>query len=99
MEALTAAGCEKIYSEKRSGADTDRKALAKLLKEAGPGDTIVVTRLDRLARSTRDLLNVLYQLGKAGVGLKSLRETSVDTTTPQGLARRQHSGLDLRVRA
>lgn len=84
MEALKAAGCERVYSEKRSGADTNRAALAKLLKEAGPGDVLVVTRLDRLARSTRDLLNTLAQLSAADVGFKSLRETSVDTTSPQG---------------
>jgi DNA invertase Pin-like site-specific DNA recombinase len=84
LEGLRAAGCKQIYSEKRSGADSERKALAKLLKEAGPGDTVVVTRLDRLARSTRDLLNTLDRLSKADVGFKSLRETSVDTTSPQG---------------
>jgi DNA invertase Pin-like site-specific DNA recombinase len=81
MAALEAAGCERVYAEKRSGAETDRKALAKLLKEASPGDTVVVTRLDRLARSTRDLL---VRLGKDNIGFKSLRETSVDTTSPQG---------------
>jgi DNA invertase Pin-like site-specific DNA recombinase len=59
--------------------------LAKLMKEASPGDTVVVTRLDRLARSTRDLLNLLDRLGKDNIGFKSLRETSVDTTSPQGL--------------
>ena len=48
MAALKAAGCERLYAEKRSGAETDRKALAKLMKEASPGDTVVVTRLDRL---------------------------------------------------
>src|SRR5262249_55944309 len=54
LEALKAADCKKIYSEKVSGASCrDRKALAKLLREANPGDTVVVTRLDRLARSTR----------------------------------------------
>jgi DNA invertase Pin-like site-specific DNA recombinase len=84
IEALQAAGCERLYSEKRSGADADRKALGKLLKEASPGDIVVVTRLDRLARSTRDLLNVLDRLGKGEVGFRSLRETSVDTTSPQG---------------
>jgi DNA invertase Pin-like site-specific DNA recombinase len=84
LEALKQAGCERVYSEKRSGADNSRQALAKLMKEASPGDTVVVTRLDRLARSTRDLLNVLDRFGKDEVGFKSLRETSVDTTTPQG---------------
>jgi DNA invertase Pin-like site-specific DNA recombinase len=52
MAALKAAGCERLYAEKRSGAEIDRKALAKLMKEASPGDTVVVTWLDRLARST-----------------------------------------------
>jgi DNA invertase Pin-like site-specific DNA recombinase len=84
MAALTAAGCERVYAEKRSGAESSRQALAKLMKEAGPGDTVVVTRLDRLARSTRDLLNVLDRFGKDEVGFKSLRETAVDTTSPQG---------------
>ena len=59
MEVLQAIGCRKIFSEKRSGAVADRKGLAKLLDAASPGDTVVVTRLDRLARSTRDLLNIL----------------------------------------
>jgi DNA invertase Pin-like site-specific DNA recombinase len=85
LEALKAAGCEKIYAEKVSGASCrDRKALAKLLRESNPGDTIVVTRLDRLARSTRDLLNTLDQLSRNAIGFKSLRETSIDTTSPQG---------------
>jgi DNA invertase Pin-like site-specific DNA recombinase len=53
------------------------------MKEAAAGDTVVVTRLDRLARSTRNLLNTLDRLSKAGVGFKSLRETAVDTTSPQ----------------
>jgi DNA invertase Pin-like site-specific DNA recombinase len=83
-EALKAAGCERLYSEKRSGADSDRKALARLLKEAETHDIVVVTRLDRLARSTRDLLNTLDGLSKAGVGFKSLRETAIDTTSPSG---------------
>jgi DNA invertase Pin-like site-specific DNA recombinase len=57
--ALKAAGAEHIYAEKISGARSDRPQLAKLLKALGEGDTVVVTRLDRLARSTRDLLNTL----------------------------------------
>src|SRR5262249_18324967 len=65
---LRAAGCERTYAEKRSGADGERKELGRLLNAARPDDTVVVTRLDRLARSTRDLLNVLDRLGKDGVG-------------------------------
>jgi DNA invertase Pin-like site-specific DNA recombinase len=83
-EALKVAGCEKIFAEKRSGADSERRELAKLLKMVRPEDTVVVCRLDRLARSTKDLLNTLDQLGKHNVGFKSLRETAVDTTSPQG---------------
>ena len=56
---LHAAGCAKVYSEKVSGAQTDRAQLAKLLKRLDEGDVLIVTRLDRLARSTRDLLNIL----------------------------------------
>src|SRR6516165_8759813 len=62
LEQLKAAGCEKVYSEKKTGANGDRAALQRVLREAQPGDVVVVTRLDRLARSTRDLLNILDEL-------------------------------------
>ena len=81
---LHAAGCAKIYAEKASGAKTDRAELAKLLKRLEPGDVLVVTRLDRLARSTRDLLNILDRIAKAGASFKSLADTWADTTTPHG---------------
>jgi DNA invertase Pin-like site-specific DNA recombinase len=61
---LMAAGCAKVFKEKVSGAKTDRPELAKVIGRLEPGDVLVVTRLDRLARSTRDLLNVLDELGK-----------------------------------
>jgi DNA invertase Pin-like site-specific DNA recombinase len=64
---LHAAGCAKVYSEKVSAAQTDRAELAKLLKRLDAGDVLLVTRLDRLARSTRDLLNILDTVAKAGV--------------------------------
>jgi hypothetical protein len=54
------------------------------MRDVRPGDCVVVVRLDRLARSVRDLLNVLHRFGKDGVGFKSLRESPVDTTSPQG---------------
>jgi DNA invertase Pin-like site-specific DNA recombinase len=82
--SLTAAGAEKTFSEKVSGAVTDRKALARAIAALGPGDVLLVTRLDRLARSTRDLLNLLDAVGKAGAGFKSLADTWADTTTPHG---------------
>jgi DNA invertase Pin-like site-specific DNA recombinase len=83
-DALTAAGAEKIFSEKESGAKTDRKALAKALAALAPGDVLLVTRLDRLARSTMDLLNTLDAVAKAGAGFRSLADTWADTTTPHG---------------
>ena len=81
---LTAAGCGKIYAEKVSGAKSDRAELAKVLKRLVTGDVLVVSRLDRLARSTRDLLNILDTIAKAGAGFKSLHDTWADTTTPHG---------------
>src|SRR6478672_3900953 len=82
--ALKAAGAERIFSEKVSGAVTDRKALAKAISALGTGDILLVTRLDRLARSTRDLLNVLDTVSKAGAKFKSLADTWANTTTPHG---------------
>jgi DNA invertase Pin-like site-specific DNA recombinase len=82
--ALAAAGAEKVFAEKVSGAVTERKALAKAIASLGPGDVLLVTRLDRLARSTRDLLNVLDAVGKAGAGFRSMADAWADTTTPHG---------------
>ena len=82
--ALHAAGCAKVYSEKASGAKTDRAELRKLVSRLGEGDVLMVTRLDRLARSTRDLLNTLDEITKRGAGFKSLADTWADTTTPHG---------------
>jgi DNA invertase Pin-like site-specific DNA recombinase len=84
QSALAAAGAEKVFAEKESGAVTDRKALARALAAVGAGDVLLVTRLDRLARNTRDLLNVLDAVGKAGAGFRSLADSWADTTTPHG---------------
>jgi hypothetical protein len=65
-ELLKAAGAELVYSEKQSGIKTDRAALARCIASLEPGDTVFVTKLDRLARSTRDLLNTLATIGEAG---------------------------------
>src|SRR5262249_54610086 len=81
---LRAAGCAKVFREKASGARTDRPELAKVIRRLDAGDVLVVTRLDRLARSTRDLLNVLDEIGKRGAGFRSLKDTWADTTTPHG---------------
>jgi DNA invertase Pin-like site-specific DNA recombinase len=85
VEALKAAGCERIFSEKRSGKSTDgRREFSKLMRALVPGDVVVVTRLDRLARSSRDLLNIVHDLEQAGCGFVSLAEAWCDTTTPSG---------------
>ena len=81
---LMAAGCAKVFREKVSGAKTDRAELAKLINRVEAGDVLVVTRLDRLARSTRDLLNVLATVGERKAGFRSLKDTWADTTTPHG---------------
>jgi DNA invertase Pin-like site-specific DNA recombinase len=82
--ALTQAGAERVFAEKISGAVTDRKQLGKAIATLGAGDVLLVTRLDRLARSTRDLLNVLDAVAKAGAGFRSLADAWADTTTPHG---------------
>ena len=81
---LHAAGCAKVYAEKISGARSNRPELAKVLKRLDTGDVLIVTRLDRLARSTRDLLNILDAIAKRGAGFKSLHDSWADTTTPHG---------------
>src|SRR5438067_711306 len=81
---LKAAGCTKVFREKISGARTDRAQLARLLKMVEKGDVVIVTRLDRLARSTRDLLNVLAAIADKKAGFRSLGDTWADTTTPHG---------------
>ncbi len=82
--ALSEAGAERIYSEKESGAKTDRHQLAKAIAALADGNTLIVTKLDRLARSTRDLLNTLDAIGKVGATFKSLGDPWCDTTTPHG---------------
>jgi DNA invertase Pin-like site-specific DNA recombinase len=84
VAALQAAGCGNIFKEKASGAKTDRPELAKAIRRLEAGDVLVVTRLDRLARSTRDLLNILDAVSKAGASFKSLADAWADTTTPHG---------------
>jgi DNA invertase Pin-like site-specific DNA recombinase len=83
LDALTAAGCYRIFVERASGALAARPELRKVLDQLRPGDTLVVWKLDRLGRSLRHLLDTVGELERRGVGFKSLRE-SVDTTTPGG---------------
>ena len=81
---LEAAGCVKIYREKISGAKTDRPELNKLMRRLEEGDTLIVCRLDRLARSTRDLLNLLDQISDRGATFRSLKDAWADTSTMHG---------------
>ncbi len=81
---LTDAGAVKVFQETASGATTDRRELAKAIKALEAGDTLLVMRLDRLARSTRDLLNTLAQITESGAGFKSLADAWADTTTAHG---------------
>ena len=81
---LRAAGCDVIVREQGSGASRARPALAKLIREIGAGDTLVVVRLDRLARSVTHLLEVIENLTARNAHFRSLRDP-IDTTTPQGM--------------
>lgn len=83
LDALKAAGCEKLFTDKASGKLTERPGLEALLEQLRPGDTVVVWRLDRLGRSLRHLIDVVADLESRGVGFRSLTE-SIDTTTPGG---------------
>ncbi len=82
-DALKEAGCEKIYSDKVSGAKADRPGLAKALEYARPGDCLVVWRLDRLGRNLKHLIEVVDDLENCKVGFVSLKE-GFDTTTNGG---------------
>lgn len=81
---LHAAGCTKLFSEKITGTMRDRPELIRLIDHLRAGDVVTVTRLDRLARNTRDLLDMAEQLQAKGAGLRSLAEPWADTTSPAG---------------
>ncbi len=84
IEQLKAAGCTTIFQETASGARADRPQLKRAVAALPYDGVLIVTRLDRLARSTRDLLNVVDQIEQAGVHFKSIAEAWADTTTPAG---------------
>jgi DNA invertase Pin-like site-specific DNA recombinase len=84
VEQLTQAGAEKVFREKASGAKTDRAQFRKALDALNEGDVLLVTRLDRLARSTRDLLNTLALIAEKKAGFRSLGDSWADTTTAHG---------------
>jgi len=84
LDELRAVGCVTVLEEHASGADRSRPVLARLLRDIRPGETLVVVRLDRLARSVSHLLAVIEQLEAIGAHFRSLRDP-IDTTTPQGM--------------
>ena len=84
VEALRGAGAEQVFHEKISGARRDRPELRRLLDRLGKGDELLVTRLDRLARSTRDLLEVLAEVGERTATFRSLGDAWANTTTAHG---------------
>jgi DNA invertase Pin-like site-specific DNA recombinase len=84
LASLRAAGAEKVFSEKESGAKTDRRALQRALAALSQGDVLLVAKLDRLARSTRDLLNTLQTISDRGAGFKVLDNPTMDTTSAHG---------------
>jgi len=84
LAELKAAGCKKIYQEKITGKHRDRPELKRALEALGDGDVLIITRLDRLARSSRDLLNVIKQVTDAGATFRSLKDHWADTTTAHG---------------
>lgn len=83
LDALKQAGCRRVFEETASGGNKARPQLADALDFLQPGDTLVVWKLDRLARSLRQLIEVIEQLHKCGCGFKSLTE-AIDTTTAGG---------------
>lgn len=107
FDALTKAGCERIFQDKESGAKDDRIGLASALSYLGPGDCLTVWRLDRLGRSVQHLVSTVTELRIRGVEFRSLTE-SIDTTTPggklvfvifAGLAEFERDLITVRVRA
>ncbi len=84
IRELKAAGAKQVFREKISGALSERSQLRRVMATLGRNDVLLVTRLDRLARSTRDLLNTLAAIAEKGAGFRSLRDSWADTTTPHG---------------
>ena len=83
-DALKKAGCERIYAEKVTGTKADRPELKRLLDALREGDVVVVCELTRLSRSTKDLFSLVERINEAKANIRSLKETWLDTTTPQG---------------
>ena len=99
VRQLTKAGCKKVFREVASGAKTDRSQLRRALDQLAAGDVLMVTRLDRLARSTRDLLNTLAAITDRKAGFRSLGDAWADTTTATRPPDADRAGRAGRVRA
>jgi DNA invertase Pin-like site-specific DNA recombinase len=84
LEKLKAAGAAKIHQEKISGVRADRPQLAKLMASLQPGDIVIVSKIDRLGRSTRELLELIDRISQAGASFRSLGDPLFDTTSSQG---------------
>lgn len=84
VEQLQNVGCERIFKEKVTGTKLDRPELEKVLDQLRPRDVVIVTELTRLSRSTKDLFRIVEKIDAKGAHVKSLKESWLDTTTPQG---------------
>lgn len=84
IDALKAAGVDRIFEEKITGTKADRPKLQELLDHLRPGDVVIIADLTRLSRSTKDLFSIVDQIHDKGADVKSLKENWIDTTTPQG---------------
>ena len=98
LAALKAAGCDHIYREKVSGVRADRPQLVKLMTALKPGDTVVVTKLDRLGRSTRELLDLIECIGAAGASFRSLGDPAVRYQLIAGPVTPGGTGCDRQLR-
>lgn len=84
LERLSKAGCEKAFAEKQSGSTADRDELQRCIEFVREGDVLLVTRLDRFARSMADLHSLIHRLIHKGVGFRCIDQAGVDTTTSHG---------------
>ena len=84
LDSLKEAGCEKIFQEKITGTKKERPELDKLMEQLTNGDLIILSDLTRLSRSVKDLFSLVDQIEKKGANIKSLKESWMDTSTPQG---------------
>ncbi len=84
LDSLKEAGCSKIFKEKITGIKKDRPELDKLMEHLREGDLIIISDLTRLSRSVKDLFSLVDQIEKKGANVKSLKESRMDTSTPQG---------------